>query len=136
MFIFEVTKRWHSQPGSLVDRPGFRAMELHTLWFEFVCPWWESSLNNPEEVNFKETFSYISTIENEEVRNMKKKQVKNGIKAGYNQMVKLSEILLSVPVLFCALTDPKRGPALARALVFIVKKMDDLSWMEYQFDGE
>ena len=34
---FEVTSKFHGQPGTLSDRPGFRAMELHTFWFEFVC---------------------------------------------------------------------------------------------------
>ena len=46
---FEVTSRFHGQPGRLSSRPGFRAMELHSLWFEFVCPWWESAVQKPED---------------------------------------------------------------------------------------
>jgi len=117
---FEVTSRFHGQPGILSERPGFRSMELHSLWFEYVCPWWESSVHNPEEKNFRMTFECINTIANPELKDTKAKQVRAGILAGYNQIIKMSDILLSVPVLFAALTDPKRGPGLATALVKVV----------------
>lgn len=47
-------------------------------------------------------------------------------------MIGLSEIIFSVPVIFCAMTNSQIGPALTRAIVNIVKQVDDLSWMEYQ----
>ena len=132
---FEVTSRWHGQPGCLDNRPGFRSMELHTLWFEFVCPWWNGSLKEPEALNFKETFEAIDRLNDETKKEMKRKQVRKGIKAGYNQIVKLSEILLSVPVIFAALTDWKKGPSLARAIVHIVKKIEEqATWMKYTID--
>ena len=49
---FEVTSRFHSQPGRLSGTPGFRAMEFHSLWFEFICPWWENSAQKPEDDKF------------------------------------------------------------------------------------
>ena len=131
---FEITSRFHGQPGILSDRPGFRAMELHTLWFEYVCPWWESAMEEPEVTHFKKTFECINTIDDADLKIMKTEQVKAGIKAGYNKIIKLSDILLSVPVLFAALTDPKKGPGLARALVKIMMQKDDLTWMKYNFD--
>ena len=67
---------------------------------------------------------------------MKRKQIKNGIKVGYKQIVKLSEILLSVLVVFAALTDWKNGPALAREIVHILKNMEEQgSWMEHNIDN-
>jgi hypothetical protein len=77
-------------------------MELHPLWFEFVCPWLENSVSDPSNGNFKETFDYINTIEDEAVKKMKREQVKTGILAEYKEIIKLSETLLSVPVLFAA----------------------------------
>ena len=124
---FAVTSRWHGSPGSLGERPGFRSMELHTLWFEFVCPWWTNTMTSSETRNFRSTFAAINTISDESIQQMKKEQVVAGINAGYKQIVKLSEILLSVPVIFAAITDWKRGPALARAIVCIVKEKKDLS---------
>ena len=131
---FEITSRFHGQPGILSDRPGFRAMELHTLWFEYVCPWWESAIAEPHVKHFKKTFECINAIDDADLKVMKIEQVKTGIKAGYNQIIKLSDILLSVPVLFAALTDPNKGPGLARALVKVMMQKDDLTWMEYNFD--
>ena len=124
---FEVTSKFHGQPGTLSDRPGFRAMELHTFWFEFVCKWWEGARLEPEKKHFKQTFECINTIANNELRVMKTEQVKAGIEAGYNQIIKLSDILLSVPVLFAALADPMKGPGLARALVKVMMQNDVLT---------
>ena len=60
---FEITSGWHGSPGSLVEPPGFQSMELHCLWYEFVCLWWNSSISSPETEHFKKTFEYISSIE-------------------------------------------------------------------------
>ena len=30
---FEITSSWHSSPGELSTRPGFRMLEMHILWF-------------------------------------------------------------------------------------------------------
>ena len=79
-------------------------MELHVLWFGFVCPWWNGSINEPEVLHFKETFEAIDRLTDETKKVMKRKQVRNGIKAGYKQIVKQSEILLPVPVVFAAQT--------------------------------
>ena len=87
----------------------------------------------PEEKNFKGTFDCISLIPDESLREMKRKQVMAGILAGHKQIIKLSDILLSVPVLFAALSDPRRGPSLARAVVHVVRQ-EDSSWMEFQID--
>ena len=109
-------------------------MELHNLQFEFACPWWKSSVAEPEEKNFKGTFNCINSIPDESLRELKRKQVRAGILAGHKQIVKLSDILLSVPVLFAALTDPRRGPSLARAIARVLRQQEDSSWMEFQID--
>ena len=89
---FEVTSRFHNQPGRLSSRPGFRAMILHSLWFKFVCPWWESSvLQKPEDDKFKNTFRCINTIGNPRMRKIKTEQVKTGILTGYKQIIKLAQ---------------------------------------------
>ena len=66
---------------------------------------------------------------------MKRKQFRNGIKVGYKQIVKFSETLFLVPVAFAALTDWKNGPALAIAIVHVLKEMEELeTWMEHTID--
>ena len=56
---------------------------------------------------------------------MKRKKVRNGIKSGYKQIIKLSETLLSVPVMFTALIVWKKGLALARSVVYFLKNMEE-----------
>ena len=40
---FAVTSKWHASPGELFQRSGFRIMELHGLFFEFMAPYWEKA---------------------------------------------------------------------------------------------
>ena len=77
----------------------------------------------------------LQAIDDVNLADKKKDQVMAGIKAGHQEIIKLSDILLSVPILFAALTDAKRGPALARAILKIVEEMEDKSWMGFRFDG-
>ena len=35
---FEVTMKWHGYPGELSTQPGFRVMELHQLYFDYIAP--------------------------------------------------------------------------------------------------
>ena len=68
-----------------------------------------SNNNNEGEgakMAFKNSFRCINTIGDHGMRKTNIEQLKAGIlAAGYKQISKLSEILLSVPVLFAALTD-------------------------------
>ena len=130
---FEVTSKWHGSPGELCSRPGFRFLELHTLWFEFIAPWWNRSVSSTAD-NFSETLRSIENIADEDVRKTKHEQVTAEINAGYNKIIKMSKFMLSVPLLFAALTDARRGPSLARAIVEILKKSEDSSNLEYSFD--
>jgi hypothetical protein len=43
---FEVTSSGHANPGELSTQPGFRMLEMHALWFEFIMPWWEEAKQN------------------------------------------------------------------------------------------
>jgi len=38
---FDVTMQWHGQPGELSTRSGFYMLEIHSLLFDFIIPWWE-----------------------------------------------------------------------------------------------
>ena len=35
---FEMISRFHGQLGILSERPVFKDVDLHTLWFEMFCP--------------------------------------------------------------------------------------------------
>ena len=68
---------------------------------------------------------------------MKEIQVMEGMEAGYNEIIKLSDIILSVPMLFAAFAHPKKGPSLARAIVEILSTTDkDTAWIEYILNDE
>ena len=118
---FEITLQWHAMPGELSKQSGFRIMELHLFWFEFIMPWWQAALTKPE-THFKEMFKYINSYVKEEDGNckLKIKQVKAGIQAGYNQIIKMTEMLFSPPNVFLVMLDPRCHGSFFRALLSLV----------------
>ena len=104
---FETTLQWHAMPGELSKRSGFRMMELHIFWFEFIMPWWQTALTKPE-THFEEMFNYINSYvkEDDGTRKLKIQQVKVGIQAGYDQIIKMTEMLFSPPNIFLVMIDP------------------------------
>ncbi len=65
VIFFEETAKWHGMHGCFGERTGVRSMELHTLWFEFACLWWNGLIKEPEFLNFKETFASIDRFGDE-----------------------------------------------------------------------
>ena len=118
---FEITLQWHAMPGELSERSGFRMMELHLFWFEFIMPWWQSALTKPES-HFKEMFNYINSHvkEDDDTRKLKIQQVKVGIQAGYNQIIKMTEMLFSPPNIFLVMIDPSHCGSFVRSLLSLV----------------
>ena len=104
-------------------RPGFRMFEIHDFYFEYIAPWWELAINEPEK-RFPKTFALIATIEDEGDRELKRKQIIAGIAAGHDELVKMSSKLLSAPVVFLLLRDPVRGPSLLRAVLSVLALND------------
>ena len=69
------------------------------------------------------------------MKTKKTEQVPAGINVGFVKIVKLSNHLLGAPLLFAVFTDPKRGPAVARAVLKIVKDCNNSSeWTSYQLN--
>jgi hypothetical protein len=133
---FEVTSRWHCMPGALYTRPGFRVFEIHDLYFGFMAPWWELAIRYPEQ-QFQKTFNYLATANiPESTRKLKEEQLKAGIAAGHAELVKMSRLLLSAPMIFVVLVNPIRGPSLLRAILAIVNANNyDIGegWGEYEY---
>jgi len=107
---------WHSQRGVVGKTPGFRMLELPSFFLDFEAPFWPHALQEPE-VRFKRTFDAIAKIPEEEERNLKRRQVLEGIEAGYNKLIHTSKSFLSPPNIFILLGDSRRGPSLMRAFV-------------------
>ena len=79
-------------------------------------------IKHAENLNLRSTFEAINTISDESIQQIKKEKVVARINAGYKKIFKLSEMILSMPVIFDALVYFKRGPTNARAIVSIVRK--------------
>jgi hypothetical protein len=116
---FEVTSNWHAMPGELSARTGFRMLEMHTLWFEFIMPWWEEAKQNPA-LRFPKTFEHMKSEVKVADRELKRNQLLAGVNAGHAELLKMSNLLMSAPLVFLVLTDPIRGPLLLRAMLAIV----------------
>lgn len=128
---FEVTSSWHCQKGPLNSRAGFRMHELHQLVLGFSVPWWKKAREDPN-ARFPKTFRALDDIRDETKRQLKEKQVLAGIEAGYKQLVKMTDTLMSAPHIFLDITDPVRGPSLLRAILAVVTE----AGLELDDDGD
>ena len=83
--------------------------------------WWQSALTKPES-HFEEMFNYINSHVNEDdgIRKLKIQQVKVGIQAGYDQIIKMTEMLFSPPNVFLVMIDPSHCGSFVRALLSLV----------------
>ena len=70
---FEVTSHFHAMTGILSNRPGFRMLEINSLLFEFLIPWWENSRIHPRKV-FPNTFTVLQNVSHD-IRKMKEKKL-------------------------------------------------------------
>jgi hypothetical protein len=48
---FEETHAWHNCAGPLNKRLGFRMLEIFDLYLGFEAPWWNSAVNDIDDIN-------------------------------------------------------------------------------------
>jgi len=77
------------------------------------------------EEHFPKTLEFIKTILPEQHRDLKTRQIKAGIQAGYDKMIKMSKKSLSVPLVYLVLLDTMRGPTFLRS---IMSERDDMEF--------
>ena len=129
---FEITMGFNSSHGEMSPNPGFRMMELQLFFHEFVQPWWNCALQNPESL-FPNTFKYIEdNVRPVELKIMKKNQVLEGIQAGYDEMLKMHERSLTCPIIYLILVDSSRAPPLLRVILQLIEDHDT----QLQFNHE
>ena len=98
--FFEQTMRWHSTPGELYCRAGFRMLEIHRLYHNYIIPWWQGAYESPK-LRFPKTYEYLEHhIADGVSRDRKKRQIEAGIKAGYMEQIKMVNELLRPPCFF------------------------------------
>lgn len=134
---FEVTYEWHANPGALCNRPGFRMMEYHQLYFEYIAPWWKRAKEEPQK-NFPKTFAYLGGIDDVDLHTLKTRQISNGTAAACDVLSKHSSILLSAPVLYLVLSHPDRGRDFLRAALAVASESGvniGVGWGRYQYDN-
>ena len=109
---------------------------MHSLLLEFIVPWWENARLNPEKV-FPKSFKCLDEIPIKN-REIKKKQIEAGIKAGHDEILKMHHMLLSPPLIFLLLLSRQRGPLLMRSILTIVSVMgielSDDGWGKHKYD--
>ena len=116
---FEITTFWHAQLGKS-KRPGFRMLDIHTLYLDFCIPFWNKSLDKPEEV-FPETYAFMNSVRDEEVIQLKKEQFKYGLEHGRMKLIdKLSEFLFVPPLCFLILLNENIGSTVFRSMIPIL----------------
>ena len=117
---FETTYYWHNRPGPFNSRPGFRMMEVHDLYFNFILPWWNDVVDNPES-KLKKTMEYLDKNFEGEEKEQRRAQIMRGLKAGREEIIKMTrKSFLEGPVSFLILCDSSIGPAFLRALLAVI----------------
>ena len=114
---FETTIRWYSIAGETSTTPGFRMMELHLFLHDFVQKWWTKALVDPNDV-FPRTFKYINEIWKDDIeeKRFRTHQIMKGVRAGHDEILKMSKGWFRVPLLYLVLLDLRRAPSLMRAI--------------------
>jgi hypothetical protein len=82
------TMAWHSRPGRLATRAGFRMFDIHRFYTRFVLPWWELAFRRPHEA-FPRSFTVLHDKILEADRNRKHDQLISGIRSGHAEVVKM-----------------------------------------------
>ena len=96
-------------------------------------PFWEVAIHDakarfPKTLGLIEEMSKRQPSDGEEVDKWENKadmmndQIKEGIKAGYEEIKKLYQTLLRAPMVFLATLDPKAGPDILRAILAVVEE--------------
>ena len=99
-------------------------MEVHDLYFDFVLPWWTKAVQDPAS-KFPKTMGYLDTNFHGKQKKMKKRQIIRGIKAGCNELIKMTTpMILSGPVSFLILCNGEHGPSFLRALLSVLIEQD------------
>ena len=78
---FEVTMQWHAYPGELSTRSGFRVMELHQLYFDYIAPYWEEARLYPKK-KLERTYNYLESEVDEVDQTKKREQIEKGLSKG------------------------------------------------------
>ena len=102
-------------------------MEVHDLYFDFMLLWWTEAIHDPAS-KFPKTMGYLDTNFHGKQKEMKKRQFIRGIKAGYNELIKMTTpMLLSGQVSFLILCNVEHSPSFLRALLLVLIKLKELT---------
>ena len=93
--------------------------ELHMKWFNYISPWWESAKKDPA-THLKEIHDYINNNLTDKIKELKLLQIKKGITAGYDEIMKMSNVLFAPPIIFLILIDPCQRCSFCRALLTFI----------------
>lgn len=116
---------WHAQCGELADRPGFRSLEYIFEVLDHVMPRWHKALKNPASA-FPNTMKHIKDeMEDkglDEMAEMKKAQLVEGIKCAHDEMAKMYKDFFMAPWVFTIFTCPKRGAIVLRVILTLIQE--------------
>ena len=116
---------WHGKNGEYADRPGYRTLEIPSLYIDNAFPYMQAAKDNWTS-KFPETAKFAATIQDPELRAMKVGQLKEGIDAGYEEIAKMTEQLMSPGEdkqwAFCLIMHPKIGSKILRVAMAIAKE--------------
>ncbi|KAL7453283.1 hypothetical protein ACHAWC_004950 [Mediolabrus comicus] len=133
--FFDITHNSHGKRGEQDRRAGFTTMGLHSLLFNFSIPFWRSASLNPKTA-FPQTHGMIEKLGNEEIKRQKLDQLQAAADAGYEKMMKNTELFLLAPLVFLLLTHPVEGPRVLRAMLCCLNGCEEIDLNDVDIYGE
>jgi hypothetical protein len=132
---FDITHNSYGKRGEQDRRAGFTTMGLHSLLFNFSIPFWRSASLNPKTA-FPQTHDMIEKIGDEEMKTQKLDQLQAAADAGYEKMMKNTELFLLAPLVFLLLTHPVDGPRVLRAMLCCLNGCEGIDLNDVDIYGE
>jgi hypothetical protein len=114
--FFATTGKFHKSTGPHSFRAGFRILEHHGLYLDYVFPWWKAACETPEKY-FPNTLKSVKTMASEKGKDRMMLQINCGLLAGKKEVAKMSHLLFSAPLALMLIVHPTHGPAFTRALL-------------------
>jgi hypothetical protein len=113
---FAATEKFHKSAGPHSCRAGFRILEHHGLYLDFVFPWWKEACDKTKD-HFPNTLATLASIPAVADRDKLTLQIRSGLLAGKKEVAKMSHLLFSAPLAMILVVHPLHGPPFVRALI-------------------
>ena len=114
---FRITTKFYKSCGVDGSLPGFNTLDFIFFYHDTILPYWRIALSNPEK-KMSKTFGYIDdNFSQKQEREFQKNIVKEGLKAAWDELAKMTATYFKAPLIYLSMTHSKHSVALLWAIL-------------------